>query len=122
MNYQMKSSSLQNLKGEIEKVASFLDKSLTEDQLNLLTEHLRIDTFAKNESANFEVGKKTGLMNLDAGNFVRKGKAGDWKNFFSAELNKRIDDWIENSLVGSDLKFVTELDHQDQQFMGKSSQ
>ena len=101
------------MKGEIERVASFLDKSLTEDQLNLLTEHLRIDTFAKNESANFEVGKKTGLMNLDAGNFVRKGKAGDWKNFFSAELNKRIDDWIENSLVGSDLKFVTELDHQD---------
>lgn len=63
----------QNLRGEIEKIAQFLGKSLTEEQLDRITEHLRIDSFAKNESANYEVGKTNGLMNLDAGNFVRKG-------------------------------------------------
>ena len=61
------------MRGEIEKIAGFLGKNLTEGQLDRMTEHLRVDAFAKNESANFEVGKTTGLMNLGAGNFVRKG-------------------------------------------------
>jgi hypothetical protein len=41
------------------------------------------------------------------------GKTGDWMNHFSPELNQRIDDWIEQNLIGSDLKFTTELEHQD---------
>lgn len=41
------------------------------------------------------------------------GKTGDWKNHFSPEVNKRIDAWIEKNLAGTDLKFVTELEHQD---------
>jgi hypothetical protein len=86
---------------------------LTEEELNRLAKHLHIDTFAKNESANFEIGKKTGLMNLDAGNFVRKGKTGDWKNHFGPQVNQRIDEWIEQNVSGTDLQFVTELNHQD---------
>ena len=31
----------------------------------------------------------------------------------SAELNIRIDEWIDKNLEGSDLKFVTELEYQD---------
>ena len=41
------------------------------------------------------------------------GKTGDWKNHFSPELNKKIDDWIAANLKGSDLKFITELEQQD---------
>ena len=105
-----------------------------------MTHHLRIDTFSKNETANYEVGKSNGLMNLDAGNFVRKGRTaliptrkqqkylffliflstnnktgrtGDWKNHISPELKKRVDEWIAQNLDGSDLEFVTELDKQD---------
>ena len=37
------------------------------------------------------------------------GETGDWKNHFSAELNDRIDQWIEKNLAGTDLKFITEL-------------
>ena len=44
-------------------------------------------------------------------NFV--GKTGDWKNHFSQELNEKIDRWIEKNLAGTDLKFITELDQQD---------
>ena len=63
------------MRGEIEKIAQFLDKCLTEEQLDRMTHHLRVDTFSKNETANYEVGKTNGLMNLDAGNFVRKGRS-----------------------------------------------
>jgi len=53
-------------------VATFLGKSLTEEQIDKLRNHLHIDTFAKNESANNEVGKLIGMMNQD-GKFVRNG-------------------------------------------------
>lgn len=62
----------QNLKGEIEKVTKFLGKSLTEDQILKLREHLKVDNFAKNDSVNFEIGKKVGFLNQE-GQFVRKG-------------------------------------------------
>ena len=60
------------MRGEIEKVAEFLGKSLSEEQLVKLTEHLRFDNFEKNEAVNNEGAKKSGAFNLD-GKFVRKG-------------------------------------------------
>lgn len=63
---------MQDLRGEIQKIAKFLGKTLTEDQLVKLTEHLRFDNFAKNETVNCEIGKEIGLMN-NSGNFIRKG-------------------------------------------------
>ncbi|KAI9553518.1 hypothetical protein GHT06_021436 [Daphnia sinensis] len=101
-----------NLRGEIEKIAKFLGKTLTEDQLVKLTEHLRFDNFAKNETVNCEIGKEIGLMN-NSGHFIRKGKTGDWKNHFSPELNERIDKWMQANLEGTDLRFITELEQQD---------
>jgi len=100
------------LRGEIAKVAKFLNKTLTDDQLTNLTEHLRFDNFKKNEAVNNEAPKKMGLFNKH-GNFIRKGKTGDWKNHFSPELNRKVDEWIAQNLAGTDLKFVTELKKQD---------
>ena len=62
----------QNLKGEIEKVANFLGKAPSEEQLTRLTNHLRLDTFKTNEAVNHEKYKKMGIME-DKGNFIRKG-------------------------------------------------
>jgi Sulfotransferase domain len=102
----------QDLRGGIEKVARFLQKPLTDDQLTRLTEHLRFENLSKNKAVNYESFKEIGIMNRD-GHFVRKGKTGDWKNHFSPALNERIDRWIEANLQGSDLKFITELEKQD---------
>ena len=61
-----------NLRGEVEKVARFLGKPLTEENMTKLLEHLKFENISKNESVNFEIGKKIGFMNLD-GAFMRKG-------------------------------------------------
>ena len=57
------------MRGEIEKVAAFLGRSLTEDELVKLTDHLRFDKMKQNET-NFAPKKE------DKGDlhFVRKGK------------------------------------------------
>ncbi|XP_057376595.1 sulfotransferase 1E1-like [Daphnia carinata] len=101
-----------DLRGEIEKVADFLGQTPSDEQLTKITNHLRFENLRHNDSVNNELGKRTGFMNKD-GNFMRKGKTGDWKNHFSPELNSKIDKWIEKNLKGSDLSFITELDQQD---------
>ena len=60
------------MRGQIEKVANFLDKKLTEEQINQLREHLRFDNFQKNESVNNEAAKKVGAFHND-GRFIRNG-------------------------------------------------
>jgi len=101
-----------DLKGETAKVAAFLGKSMNEEELERLRNHLRFDNFAKNDAVNNEFGKELGIIN-PTGNFIRKGKTGDWKNHFSPELSLRIDQWMEKNLAGTDLHFVTELEQQD---------
>ena len=61
------------MRGEIEKVAAFFNKSFTDQQLATMTEELRFDKFAENESVNNESMKKMGFMNTD-GHFIRKGE------------------------------------------------
>lgn len=102
----------QDLPGQIRKIAQFLGKPLADEQIAKLSEHLRFDNFAKNESVNMEFAKEIGSMN-NTGHFIRKGKTGDWKNHFSPDLNRRIDEWIAANLAKTDLRFVMELDKQD---------
>ncbi|XP_045029307.1 sulfotransferase 1E1 isoform X1 [Daphnia magna] len=101
-----------NLRGQVEKVAQFLDKSPSEAKMALLLEHLKFDNLSKNDSVNFKTAKDLGYMN-DDGTFIRKGKTGDWKNHLSPELNRRVEAWIEANLAKSDLRFVMELEQQD---------
>lgn len=62
----------QNLEGQIKKVAHFLGKSLTDEQLAKLVHHLTFENLSKNSAVNKEDGKKHGVFNAD-GNFMRKG-------------------------------------------------
>ena len=66
----------QNLRSQIERVAKFLEKDLTEEQLTRLTDHLRFANFEKNESVNLESVRREGIvMNNNNANikFIRKG-------------------------------------------------
>lgn len=63
---------MKNLRGGIEKVAKFLGKSLSEDQLEKLVQHLTFENLSKNSAVNKEDGKTSGSFHED-GNFMRKG-------------------------------------------------
>lgn len=126
----MLTPSTQDLKSEIRRLAKFLNKELTEEQLDKLTEHSRIDKFQKNEAVNYSAEIKAGMAN-EGHQFVRKGmirtilnvlssqmvnfagKAGDWKNHFSPEMVAKLDAWIAKNLADTDLRFIEELDQQD---------
>jgi hypothetical protein len=102
----------QDIRKEIKKIAAFLGKTVTPEQIEKLVDHVKVDNFSKNASVNMTMEIKSGFTN-EGHSFIRKGQTGDWKNHFSPDLNRRIDEWIAKNLEGSDLKFVTELDQQD---------
>lgn len=94
-----------DLRGTLQKIARFLDKTLTEKECDALCDFLSVEKLRENKSFNFErvVGaenyRKYGVR------FVRKGIIGDWKNHMSEEMVAKFDKWIEESTRGTGLEF-----------------
>jgi len=98
-----------DLKGVITKVAKFLGKSLTEEQLDKLAQHLHFDNFKKNPYVNSEEMKMIPGLADNERSFIRKGKTGDWKNHFTPEMERRMDAWVKENQRGTDLTFIDQL-------------
>ncbi|XP_003704743.2 sulfotransferase 2 [Megachile rotundata] len=92
----------------IKKTAKFLGKSVTDEQVAGLSEHLKFSKMAANPAINLEsILPQKGVPEDDK--FIRKGKVGDWRNYMSEEVSKRFDEWTEKHLRGSDLEFDKEV-------------
>ncbi|XP_047988272.1 luciferin sulfotransferase-like [Leguminivora glycinivorella] len=87
----------------IKRVADFLNKKLTDDQITKLTEHLNIKNFRKNESVNPTWIDKSGDPNAEG--FIRKGGAGGWRQYFDEEMTVQAQRWMRDHLTGSNLRF-----------------
>ena len=97
-------SSLNIFRSVIERVCNFLNKKLTETEVENLLDHLDINNFRRNPSVN--VLQTVGSSNVE-GTFVRKGKVGGWKEEFEKypEMGKEIDAWIEENMKSSKIEF-----------------
>ena len=78
----------------IRELSTFLEVSLTEDQLADLDDHVKFENMKKNSMAN-PCGKE---------GFFRKGIVGDWRNWFSAEQAEETEKWIRESVRGTQLE------------------
>lgn len=61
-----------DLRGQVERIAKFLGKDISAENVEKLAEHLRFDNFKKNGTVNNEIGKELGFMKPN-GDFIRKG-------------------------------------------------
>lgn len=63
-----------------------------------------------NPSVNYEqvLAQKNVPPNDPDTKFIRKGKVGDWRHYFSNDMSRRFDEWTEKNLKGTGLKFITE--------------
>ncbi|XP_063822173.1 sulfotransferase 1B1-like [Ostrinia nubilalis] len=99
---------IKDLPGGIRRVARFLGKEPSEAQVRALSEHLKFDNFKKNKSVNFEPLKKMGFEDMNVGktvSFIRKGKAGGWREHFDEQMAAQAQQWIDDNLRGTDLRF-----------------
>lgn len=78
-----------DLRSVIIKVASFLDKSLTDQQIDDLLQHLDFDCMKNNVAVNYEPF-------FQDSNFkqMRKGIVGDYVNVMSDEIIRKFNEWI----------------------------
>nr|CAD7263521.1 unnamed protein product [Timema shepardi] len=94
-----------DLPGTVRKVAQFLNKSLSEEQVAQMSKHLNIENFRRNPAVNMDFLKEVGLLNSGEQSFIRKGGVGGWTSEFTPELNQRADRWIHEHLKNTDIRF-----------------
>ncbi|KPJ06271.1 Sulfotransferase family cytosolic 1B member 1 [Papilio machaon] len=94
-----------DLPAAVRRVADFLGKSFTKEQIVKLCEHLSIDNFKNNKSVNYDVMKELGILISDGQSFIRKGKAGGWRDYFDEEMEQEAEKWMEKNLRDTDLRF-----------------
>lgn len=96
-----------DLKNSLKKLADFLDRPLSENDLPELMDHLNIRNFKQNDSVNLKSIKKIGTGEWD---IIRRGRVGGNPEM-TAEIIEKIDGWTETQLKGTGLKFPYQLRH-----------
>ena len=95
-----------DLATSVRKVAKFLGKEVTDDKVKELVDHLSFDSMKSNPAVNKEDAKVN--MFRKGGHFMRKGEIGDWRNYFSDEMSKRMDEAIKAHFTSVGLEFQYE--------------
>ncbi|KAI5632728.1 sulfotransferase domain-containing protein [Phthorimaea operculella] len=94
-----------DLPAAVRKVAKFLNKEYTEEQIAGLCDHLSIDNFKNNKSVNLDHAKDLNLFVDGEQSFIRKGKVGGWRDYFDEEMTQQADAWMQQNLRDTDLRF-----------------
>lgn len=101
-----------DIKSCIERIASFLGKSLNEDEINKIAVHCSFDSMSRNSSVNYEHWDDLGIRKKDSEKFMRKGQVGDWQNYFTSDMNERMEKWIKEHFekVGFQFSYILKND------------
>jgi hypothetical protein len=94
-----------DLSSQVSKVSDFLSAQLSSGQIAAIVDHTSFDNMRKNPMTNAATMPKI----KGEGEFMRKGKVGDWRNYFSPEQSARMDAWINDNLKGEDIPMTYEL-------------
>ncbi|PIK55355.1 sulfotransferase [Apostichopus japonicus] len=101
-----------DLKKVVNKMAVFLDKTLTDDEINEICKNSTFENMAANPKSNPDVilGAKKDWKKKEGSHvkFMRKGVVGDWKNWFTVAQSEMIDEIYKKKMKGSGLEFSFE--------------
>lgn len=96
-----------DLPATIRKVATFLGKTMDEDQVTKLTHYLSIEQFRNNPSVNQHELKQVKICVSKEAAFVRNGKSvvNGWQKEYTPEIIDRAQKWIDENLAKTDMRF-----------------
>ena len=86
----------QDLTANIWQIAEFLEKPVSKDIVNKITHQCTFKEMTKNMSA---------FTFIDDLKVLRKGEIGDWKNYFTPEIEKRFETEVMKELMDTGLTF-----------------
>ncbi len=95
-----------DLPNSVRQVARFLGKGLSEEQVKIMVTSLDFRKMKENEAGREDkIKQKLYMEGSQDGSFFRKGDVGDWKNYFTESMSKRMDKAIEKHFKGTGLQF-----------------
>ncbi|XP_062327270.1 sulfotransferase family 5A, member 1 [Osmerus eperlanus] len=96
-----------DLRGSIEKVSTFLQRPLVDEELKRCLCHCSFSSMKENRMVNYTLVPQD-IMDHSKGTFMRKGQIGDWRNTFSEEQNCHFDAVFSTKMKDCHLNFVWE--------------
>ena len=79
-----------DLSAVVAKVAVFLGKTLCGNQVAAICDHCRFEQMRANPMTSAASMPKV----VGEGEFMRRGQVGDWRNYFSEDQSRRMDEWV----------------------------
>ncbi|XP_075952641.1 amine sulfotransferase-like [Anarhichas minor] len=99
---------IQDLHSAVERIALFLGKELTDEQLADVVKHSTFNNMKNIPQANYE--RVPGeLLSHHQGRFMRKGTIGDWKSHFTVAQNEMFDKVFHGEMADIPLFFVWDI-------------
>ncbi|XP_010795026.1 amine sulfotransferase-like [Notothenia coriiceps] len=102
----LKAKRVKDLRGEVVKVCDFLGKDLTDEAIDHVVEMSTFKNMKTNPKANY---KDLVEKQRYSSPTMRKGVAGDWKNFFTVAQNEYFDIVFEEKMSDLPLSFTWEI-------------
>uniref|UniRef100_A0A1A8QAZ8 Sulfotransferase n=1 Tax=Nothobranchius rachovii TaxID=451742 RepID=A0A1A8QAZ8_9TELE len=96
-----------DLPGTVDRVSSFLQGPLLEDERNSCVQHCSFSSMKDNKMCNYSLVPDE-IVNHSKGSFMRKGKIGDWRNMFTKQQNQYFDSVFNSKMKDCSLEFVWE--------------
>ncbi|XP_036400421.1 sulfotransferase family 5A, member 1 [Megalops cyprinoides] len=97
----------QELRGSLERLSTFLQCPLVAAELTSAQQHCTFSSMKENSMVNYTLIPEE-IMDHTKGQFMRKGKIGDWRNTFTEEQNRNFDEVFKAEMQDSQLRFVWE--------------
>ncbi|XP_072043248.1 sulfotransferase 1C4-like [Amphiura filiformis] len=92
-------------KAAVAQICEFVGYSYSEEILDSITEHTTFSSMKKNPMTNPDsIFPRRVTADKDI-SFMRKGKVGDWRNYFTDEQNKTLDEICKEKLEDTGLQF-----------------
>ena len=92
---------VKELKAHIEKIAAFLGKELSVDAIKKVVEESSFTSMKANKNVNYS---QVRVMGHEISLFIRKGKVGDWMNYFTTAQNRLFEQKFETWMAQTDLQ------------------
>lgn len=101
-----------DLRSSVLKICSFLEKELSEEDVDAVVRQATFEKMKTDPRANYEqIIKEIGIRN-DKGHFLRKGAVGDWKNYLTVDQSERFDKIFHRNMKNIPLKFIWDINEE----------
>lgn len=87
------------------QIAEFLGYSLTDEQSQIIAGATSFDSMKENPMTNYAWYNEKGIFGKMESRFMRNGKVGDWKNYFTKEMEEEIEEKCLAPLRSTNLVF-----------------